>query len=86
MNRKNLPWLPIAALLALAACAQATTVAKTLDRKPTGDFDNILVVGVAADYHGRGMFERAIVSHIREARSSADAIVGRLRRNRLIGR
>lgn len=87
-SMRQLAWTVVA--VTLAACGGAATVTRTLNETGGESFDNILVIAVAHDYNGRAMMERALVSRIRGAGSSATAyyrVVGNnpaVDRNRVI--
>jgi hypothetical protein len=66
---RPLPGL-VAALSLAAGCASTANVDPGFSGQA---FRNILVIGVAADYDGRALFEREMVSRIRAAGGSATA-------------
>lgn len=57
----------------LSACSAPAGVTKILNETGHERFENVLVIGVAHDYSGRAMLERAVVSRIRATGSSATA-------------
>lgn len=63
----------IAAAALLAGCAAGAGLTRTLDDTRGESYQNILVIGIAAGYEGRAMFERSVVSKIRAAGGSAEA-------------
>lgn len=64
----------------LLSCAGSASVVRTFDERDGQTFRNVLVIGVAADYDARAMFERGVASRIRATGGSATAyytVVGR---------